>query len=146
MIKLNSLVFARLIKIISCAPHSIRIQWLSYVKRGMIIKSRTMFVIRIWGHFKLHFYPINNESRAEKGNEVFNINKSFVYKYVSRKQYDNHTEQIAPDKFQGGFHLRAISRNCFVRRHINILSLLQTHNTTKSLSPIFISISKDGNL
>jgi hypothetical protein len=42
--------------------------------------------------------------------------------------------------------LRSISRNCFVRRHINILSLLQTHNTTKSLSPIFISISKDGNL
>lgn len=146
MINYNYLVFPRFTNIISCISWLIRIPGFYRVSRTMLIKPTIRFVIRICCHFKLHFYPINNESRAEKGNEVFNINKSFVYKYVSRKQYDNHTKQIAPDKFQGRFYLRAVNRNCFVRRHINILSLVQTYNTTKTLNPIFISISKDGNL
>ena len=137
MTNLRYLVISRLINKISGTTNCKIIPRLSCIKRS-IIEPSVRFIIGIWYHFKLHFYPINNESRAEKGNEVFNINKLFVDKYVNRKQYDNHTEQIAPDKFQGGFHLRSISRNCFVRRHINILSLLQTHNTTKSLSPIFI--------
>lgn len=124
MTNLRYLVISRLINKISGTTNCKIISRLSCIKRS-IIEPSVRFVIRIWGHFKLHFYPIN-------------INKLFVDKYVNRKQYDNHTEQIAPDEFQGGFHLRSISRNCFVRRHINILSLLQTHNTTKSLNPIFI--------
>ncbi len=133
MIKLNSLVFARLIKIISCATNSRRIQWLSYVKRGMIIE-RGITSLCAPGRsvaFTMIQADCHKSKKTHKTNNVF---ITFNNPQCQERNYWN-GEEVAQDKFENRFGSLPVN----VRLLIHALSSrLCFYNTTKSLNPIFI--------